>query len=90
MITIQDALTLATENGMNVSDYYRDMRKGQKVSAFKVYEPGNAAAPIVIKQKAKGSKSWCLGQKGVSAMIDTQAKCIVEAVRILLNGRAWR
>lgn len=80
-LTIQQAIDLATDNGVIVSDYYPDSRRGKKITSFKCFVRDGGC--IVVKQKERKSRTWTIQQKGVSAFYGSQSECIQRAIEEL-------
>ena len=81
MATIQQAIDLATDKGIKVTDYYTTKRKGQKVGAFKCMVRGGLQ--IEVRQTEKGSRTWTICQKGISVFYGSQGECIIKCVELL-------
>lgn len=86
MITIQQAIEMATDGGIVVTDKYSTKRKGEKVGAFKCVRR-NPYNHIEIKQTAKGSRTWTICQRGFSVFYGSQGECIEKAVQFLTNNK---
>lgn len=80
-MNLQDAITLATDNGMVVTDYYAVRRKGYKVGAFKVgFRHGKM---IEIRLTKPGARVWTMCAKGLTVFYGKQGECIAHAVKEL-------
>lgn len=81
MATIQQAIDLATDKGITVTDYYTTKRKGAKVGAFKCIACDGFQ--IEVKQTEKVSRTWTICQKGIGVLYGSQAECIIKCVEWL-------
>ena len=82
-MTIIEAIDSATDHGVTVTTDYTDIRKGQKVGAFKCLRRGVKGASVEIKQTEPGSRTWTICQRGFSVFYGSKSECINKAVEWL-------
>lgn len=80
MITIQQAIDHATDNGVIVTDHFRKRSNGKTSNAFKVGYRGGVMVTAI--QVAKGSRQWRIDTKR-NTFIGSQAECIMKAIEWL-------
>lgn len=81
-LTVQQAIDLATDNGVIVTDHFRKRSNGKTSNAFKVGFRGGVM--ITCIQVAKGSRQWRADTK-YSTFLGSQAEFIEWAIKELTN-----